>query len=123
MSKFATAVSLALLTAAYSAGASAAGDAAEGQKKANAVCIACHATGAAGSADWTKPLQPEYPVLAGQHADYLVTALNEYKLGSKTVIGRKNAIMAGQAGALSKKEIEDLAAFFSGLPGPLHVKR
>ena len=123
MNKFVTLAAVTLAAIGYSMSASAAGDAAEGQKKATTVCVACHATGDAKSPDWTKALQPEYPVLAGQHADYLVTALNEYKLGSKTVIGRKNAIMAAQAGALSKKEIEDLAAFFSGLPGPLHVKR
>ena len=110
-------VALAISLTALSAGA--AGNAERGKQKADQVCAACHAVGG----DWTKPLQPEYPRLGGQHKDYLVTVLNAYKQGDRSLIGRKNAIMAAQAGALSKKEIEDLAAFFSGLPGPLHVKR
>ena len=112
---------LTLLAAAVSLAASTsfAADVARGKQKAEQVCAACHAVGG----DWTKPLQPEYPRLAGQHADYLVTALTAYKQGDKSMIGRKNAIMAGQAAALSAAEIEDLAAFLSSLPGPLHVKR
>jgi cytochrome c553 len=101
------------------ASASAAGDAERGKQKADQVCAACHAVGG----DWTKPLQPEYPRLGGQHKDYLTTALNAYKQGDRSVIGRKNAIMAGQAAALSKQEIEDIAAYLSGLSGPMHVKR
>jgi len=104
---------------AFASSAFAAGDPVRGKAKAEQVCTACHATGG----DWNKPLQPEYPKLAGQHADYLVTALNEYKQGDKSLIGRKNPIMAGQAAALTASEIQDLAAFFSGLQGPLHVKR
>lgn len=95
-----------------------AGDVERGKAKA-AACAACHAQGG----DWNKPLQPEYPKLAGQHADYLATALTAYKQGDKSLIGRKNAIMAGQAAALSAQEIDDLAAFFASLPGPLRVKR
>jgi cytochrome c553 len=103
---------------AFASSAFAAGDPVRGKAKAEQVCTACHATGG----DWNKPLQPEYPKLAGQHADYLVTALNEYKQGDKSMIGRKNPIMAGQAAALTANEIQDLAAFFSGLPGQLFVK-
>jgi len=106
--------SLAFVTSAF-----AAGDPVRGKAKAEQVCAACHSTGG----DWNKPLQPEYPKLAGQHADYLVTALNEYKQGDKSLIGRKNPIMMGQGGALTATEIQDLAAFFSSLPGQLHVKR
>jgi cytochrome c553 len=90
----------------------AAGDAASGQAKAKQVCGACH--GEAGN----KPLQPDYPLLAGQRYDYLVKALKDYKSGE-----RKNAIMSGQAQALSMKEIQDAAAWFSSQPGPLHVIR
>lgn len=104
---------------ALAATASAAGNAERGKQKAEQVCAACHAVGG----DWTKPLQPEYPQLAGQHRDYLVTALNAYKQGDQSQIGRKNPIMAGQAAGLSKQEIEDIAAFLAGIRGPLHVKR
>ena len=106
-------------TLAFASSAIAGGDPVRGKQKADQICNTCHATGG----DWNKPLQPEYPKLAGQHADYLVTALNEYKQGDKSLIGRKNPIMAGQAAALTASEIQDLAAFFSGLQGPLHVKR
>jgi cytochrome c553 len=98
--------------------ASAAGDAERGKQKADQVCAACHAVGG----DWTKPLQPEYPRLAGQHRDYLTTALTAYKQGDKSQIGRKNAIMAGQAAALSRQEIEDISAFLSALQGPLFTR-
>jgi cytochrome c553 len=78
------------------------GDVAAGQKKAQEVCAACHGEGGA------KPTTPDYPVLAGQHEDYLRVTLNAYKNGK-----RKNAIMAGMAAALSKKDIADLAAYFA----------
>ncbi|MBL8385407.1 MAG: cytochrome c [Burkholderiales bacterium] len=97
----------------------AAGNPERGKQKADQVCASCHAVGG----DWNKSLQPEYPRLAGQHRDYLVTALMAYKHGDKSQIGRKNAIMAGQAAALSRQEIEDIAAFLSALPGSLHLKR
>jgi cytochrome c553 len=96
----------------------AAGNAERGKQKADQVCAACHAVGG----DWNKPLQPEYPRLAGQHRDYLATALNAYKQGDKSQIGRKNAIMAGQAAALSRQEIDDIAAYLSAIPGPLFTK-
>lgn len=100
------------------AGAQAAGDAARGEQKAKQVCAACHAV----NGDWNKTLQPEYPKLAGQHYDYLVTALNAYKQGDKSVIGRKSAVMAPMAAGLSRQEIEDLAAFLSKLQGELQVR-
>lgn len=99
-------------------GALAAGSAERGKQKADQVCAACHAVGG----DWSKPLQPEYPRLGGQYKDYLATALTAYKAGEKSLVGRKNAIMAGQAAALSKQEIEDISAYLSGLSGPLHVR-
>ena len=104
---------------AFASGVHAAGNAERGKQKAQQVCAACHAVGG----DWNKPLQPEYPLIAGQHRDYLVTVLNAYKQGDKSQIGRKNAIMAGQAATLSKQEIEDIATFLSRTPGPLFVKK
>lgn len=80
----------------------AAGDAAAGAKKAQEVCAACHGEGGA------KPTTPDYPVLAGQHADYIRHSLRAYQTGK-----RKNAIMAGMAAPLTKKEIADLAAYYA----------
>lgn len=64
-------------------------------------CVACHGVDGIG-------ITPQYPTLAGQHADYLERALTDYKKG-----GRKNAIMAGFAGALSAADIRALAAYYS----------
>jgi cytochrome c553 len=106
-----------------SVSAVAGGNVERGRVKAEQVCASCHAAKTGAGFDWNKPLQPEYPLLAGQHYDYLVTSLNSYKAGDKSLVGRKNAIMAGQAAGLSKQEIQDLSAFFAAMKGPLHVKR
>ena len=90
--------------------AGARGNAEAGAKKAEA-CKACH--GEAGA----KPIQPDYPVLAGQHYDYIVAALTQYKAGK-----RKNASMNGFAAALKPEDIRDLAAYFSSQPSELRSK-
>jgi len=77
---------------------------AAGKEKSKA-CAACHGPDGNSAA-------PDFPRLAGQHNDYLVKALSDYKSGE-----RKNAIMAGQAANLSKRDIEDLAAFYSRQTG------
>ena len=89
-----------------------AADRAAGQAKADAVCAACHGK------DGNTPVDPSYPKLAGQYSDFLIRALSDYKTGA-----RKNAIMAGQVQALSKADIENLAAFYAALPGSLSSKR
>ncbi len=94
------------------AGVASAGNPEAGKKKAAEVCAACH------GADGNKPSDPTQPVLAGQHEDYLVRALTDYKLGR-----RNNAIMKGFASQLSKKDIEDLAAWFSLQKSSLHDQR
>ena len=78
------------------------GNAAEGRKKAEAVCAACHGP------EGNKPSAPDQPVLAGQYRDYLMQALTDYKIGR-----RQNPIMKGFADQLSKKDIEDVAEWFS----------
>ena len=76
-----------------------------GKKKAAEVCAACHGP------DGNSPA-PAFPKIAGQHASYIEKALNEYKSGT-----RKDPIMAGMAAALSKEDIENLAAFFASQSG------
>ena len=90
----------------------AAGNAAAGKAKAAQVCAACHGP------EGNKPTAPENPILAGQHPDYLVKALKDYKSGK-----RNNAIMKGFAAALSNRDIEDLAAWFAGQKSSLHFQR
>lgn len=67
------------------------------------LCVSCH--GQDGIA-----VAPIYPSLAGQHEDYLVRALNEYKHG-----GRKNPVMTGFAANLKDEDIAQIAAYFSSL--------
>jgi cytochrome c553 len=65
-------------------------------------CVACHGP------DGAKTVAPDYPMLAGQPADYLVHALKDYKSGK-----RKNPIMAGIISGVEEKDFEAIAAFFS----------
>jgi len=81
---------------------SAAGDAAAGKAKA-AVCAGCHgATGVSGN--------PMYPNIAGQHTQYLVQSLHDYKSGA-----RNNATMKAMVAALSDADIDNLAAYYAGM--------
>ncbi len=64
-------------------------------------CIDCH--GAEGKA----PIDPTYPELGGQYADYLAHALQAYRSGD-----RQHALMAPQASGLSDQDISDLSAYF-----------
>lgn len=73
-------------------------------------CAACH--GPNGS----KPITPDYPVLAGQYSTYLKHALHEYKSGQ-----RKNPVMAGQVAALSDEDLETLASYFAGQQSLLYT--
>jgi cytochrome c553 len=93
---------------ALAAPAFAAGDAEVGKKKAEP-CKACHGeNGMSATGD--------FPILAGQHKDYLIFVLGHYKNGK-----RKNPIMSGQVANLSSRDIADLAAYYSSLRG-LDVK-
>ena len=69
---------------------------------ATGTCVACH------GADGANTVADDYPVLAGQHADYIVQALNDYKSGK-----RKNAVMAGIISGVDAKEFPAIADFFS----------
>ncbi len=69
--------------------------------KASQTCVACHGNDGIG-------IMPEYPNLAGQHAQYLEHALQAYRGGQ-----RKNAVMAGMVAALTDRDIKELAAYYS----------
>ncbi len=94
-----------LLAAALLMGATAtalAGDPEKGKAK-SAVCVACHGT------DGISP-NPQWPNLAGQKDQYLILALKAYRDGD-----RQNPIMSPLAQGLSDEDIENLAAYYSGL--------
>jgi cytochrome c553 len=69
--------------------------------KAGQTCVACHGNDGVG-------IMPEYPNLAGQHADYIEQALRSYRAGQ-----RKNAVMGGMAAALTDQDIKELAQYYS----------
>ena len=70
-----------------------------------ATCVACHGEGGISVAT-------NWPSLAGQHEDYIVHALGEYKAGL-----RKDPVMGSQAIGLTPEEIAELAAYFSSQSG------
>lgn len=70
-----------------------------------AACTACHGNDGFSAI-------AENPTLAGQHADYLAQALDDYRLGK-----RKNPVMGTFAKALTREEIHALAEYFSKQPG------
>jgi cytochrome c553 len=70
-----------------------------------AVCAACH--GETGNSP-----TPNWPTLAGQHKDYLVEVMMQYRNGQ-----RDDPVMAGQLINLSDDDIKDLAAFYAAQPG------
>lgn len=84
-------------------------------------CASCH------GADAKSPIQPEYPILAGQHQDYLAHALVAYQRGQKgepaSANVRKNAVMGAMATQLSPVDIANISAWLSSLPTPLAVRR
>jgi len=83
----------------------AAADIKAGEQKAQ-VCAACHGPGG-------KSANPMYPILAGQPAQFIATALFEFREGK-----RKNEQMSPLAAKLTNADLNDLAAYFSAQPAP-----
>lgn len=90
-----------------------------------AICVTCH------GANLSAPIDPSYPKLAGQHADYLYASLRSYAVDGNPYIGRNNASMRGQVvheGADKKlkavfthAELRDLSRYIASLPSDLHT--
>lgn len=76
-------------------------------------CVSCH------GANFSKPIDPSYPKLAGQHADYLTVALKAYKTENNNNVGRSNGVMAGQVKQFSNAELKAIAAYIGSLPTEL----
>ena len=98
---------LAVLSFASLAPAALAQDAKAGEKKA-AMCIGCH--GIPGY-QASFPEVHKVPMISGQGAKYIVSALTAYKKGD-----RKHPTMRGIAAALSDQDMADLAAFYETQP-------
>jgi cytochrome c553 len=80
-----------------------------------AACVSCHGP------NLSKPIDPTYPKIAGQHADYLFVALKAYKTDNNPVIGRTNPIMGAIAKQFSNAELKALASYVNSLPSELTV--
>ena len=80
---------------------------------AKANCSSCHGV------NYSKPIDPSYPKLGGQHADYLLVALKSYKVQNNAKVGRNNAIMAGMAKQYTNAELKLMANYLSSLQGEL----
>ncbi|MDG0854257.1 c-type cytochrome [Roseateles puraquae] len=76
-------------------------------------CVSCH------GANFSKPIDPSYPKLAGQHADYLTVALKAYKTEKNNNVGRSNGVMAGQVKQFSNAELKAIASYIGSLPTEL----
>jgi len=76
-------------------------DLARGQALSAQVCGACHTN------DGSRGI-PANPILQGQHPEYLVKQLTEFKAGK-----RVNAIMAGMSATLSDDDMRHVAAFYA----------
>lgn len=81
------------------------GDPAKARELAKQVCAACH------SADGNSVL-PVNPVLAGQHADYTLKQLMNFKPQDGKTAERPNPVMAGMVASLSADDMRNLAAYF-----------
>ena len=78
-------------------------------------CVSCHGD------NFSKPIDPSYPKLAGQHADYLFVALKSYKVVNNPQVGRSNGVMAGIAKQFTNAELKEMANYISDLPGEMKV--
>ena len=82
---------------------------------AQANCASCHGP------NFSQPIDPSYPKLAGQHPDYLYAALKAYQTDNNQIVGRNNAIMMGMARPFTHPEIKAIAQYLGSLPGDLKV--
>ncbi|MDI9234150.1 c-type cytochrome [Limnohabitans lacus] len=78
-------------------------------------CVSCHGD------NFSKPVDPSYPKIAGQHKDFLFVALKSYKVENQSTWGRSNGVMGGIAKQFSNAELKALSAYVGSLEGDLKV--
>lgn len=93
----------------------AAGNAQVTQLLQKGACVSCHGE------NFSKPIDPSYPRIAGQQGDYLYVSLLAYKNDKGRYVGRSNAVMAGVAAQFTNAELKALAGYIGQLPGQLQV--
>ena len=78
-------------------------------------CNSCHGP------NYSKPIDPSYPKIGGQHADYLFVALKSYKTEGQASWGRNNGVMGGIAKQFTNAELKQIAAYLGSLEGDMKV--
>jgi cytochrome c553 len=78
-------------------------------------CLSCH------GANMSSPIDPSYPKIGGQYADYLYVALKAYTVEGNQVLGRANGIMGGIAKQYTPAELRALSKYIASVPGELQV--
>jgi cytochrome c553 len=73
-------------------------------EKAKTLCAGCHGPNGLS-------VNPLWPNLAGQKADYLQKAMRDYKNGT-----RNDPLMSPISGTLNESELAGLAAYYAALP-------
>lgn len=86
-------------------GTVAAGGTQDANLEAAATCVACHGQNGIS-------VSPVWPTLAGQHEEYLLESLNQYRDGI-----RKDAVMSQMAAPLTDEDVALLARYYSRLKG------
>jgi len=76
-------------------------------------CTGCHGE------NFNQPIDPSYPKVAGQYADFLYVSLKAYQIDGNPQVGRGNPIMGGIARQFTRPELKQLAAYLGRLPGQL----
>ena len=82
-------------------------------------CASCH------GANYNKPVDPSYPKIGGQHADYLFVALKSYKNdnagNANAKVGRAHPIMGAMAKQYTNAELKTMSNYLASLPGEMKV--
>jgi cytochrome c553 len=78
-------------------------------------CQSCH------GGNLNSPVDPAYPKIAGQYADYLYASLRAYKVEGNPKVGRSNAVMGSIAKQFSRSELKLMAEYVASLPGDLET--
>lgn len=78
-------------------------------------CASCH------GANFSKPIDPTYPKIGGQHADYLFVALKAYKRDINPTVGRAHPIMGAMAKQYTNAELKLMANYIASVEGELKV--
>jgi cytochrome c553 len=92
------------------------GDPAKVQQIVTQVCAACH------GADGNSAISVN-PSLAGQHPEYTLKQLMNFKSQDGKPAERGNAVMAGMVASLSADDMRNLAAYYAGQKPKLRAAR